>query len=52
VLQADGILEGLFAAGEITAGMHGVKAIPSFYFADFIIGARLAGQEAAAWARL
>ena len=51
VLAADGAVGGLYAAGEITAGLHGNRAISSLFFSEAITTARIAGEQAAAWAR-
>ena len=51
VLAADGVVGGLYAAGEITAGLHGNRAISSLFFSEAITTARIAGEQAAAWAR-
>lgn len=51
VLTASGVMEGLYAAGEITAGLHGSSAISSLFFSEAVTTARLAGEQAAAWAR-
>lgn len=51
VLAADGAVGGLYAAGEITAGLHGSRAISSLVFSEAIITGLIAGEQAAAWAR-
>ncbi|MBS3898239.1 MAG: FAD-binding protein [Dethiobacter sp.] len=51
VLAADGAVEGLYAAGEIIAGLHGKKTISSLVFSEAITTGLLAGEQAAAWAR-
>ena len=50
VLRQEAAIEGLYAAGEVTAGLHGSRSIIDLYFAESVIGGRIAGQEAAAWA--
>jgi fumarate reductase flavoprotein subunit len=47
VMGPDKHIPGLFAAGELVAGLHGIKVIPDFVFAGEVISARLAGMEAA-----
>lgn len=47
VLGPDKHITGLFAAGELVSGLHGIKVIPDFVFAGEVISARLAGKEAA-----
>ncbi|MBS4022094.1 MAG: FAD-binding protein [Dethiobacter sp.] len=47
VLGPDGPLEGLFAAGEIAAGLHGDDIIPELFFTADTVGPLLAGREAA-----
>ncbi|MBS3947069.1 MAG: FAD-binding protein [Dethiobacter sp.] len=51
VLGPEGPLPGLYAAGELTAGVHGREAIPDLVLADEIISGRLAGAAAASYAR-
>jgi succinate dehydrogenase/fumarate reductase flavoprotein subunit len=47
VMEPAGHIPGLFAAGELVAGLHGITVIPDFVFAGEVISARLAGMEAA-----
>ncbi len=48
VLRADGkAIPGLFAAGEVTGGVHGGNRLGGNAVADFVIFGRIAGQEAA-----
>ncbi len=48
VLKGDGsIIPGLFAAGEITGGVHGGNRLGGNAVADFVIFGRIAGQNAA-----
>ena len=48
VLRGDGsIIPGLFAAGEITGGVHGGNRLGGNAVADFVIFGRIAGQNAA-----
>ena len=48
VLKADGtLIEGLFAAGEVTGGVHGGNRLGGTAVSDFVVFGRIAGQEAA-----
>lgn len=48
VLKGDGsVIPGLFAAGEVTGGIHGGNRLGGNAVADFVIFGRIAGQEAA-----
>ena len=48
VLNAEGqIIPGLFAAGEVTGGVHGGNRLGGNAVADFVVFGRIAGQEAA-----
>lgn len=48
VLKGDNsIIPGLFAAGEVTGGIHGGNRLGGNAVADFVIFGRIAGQEAA-----
>lgn len=48
VLTEDGdIIEGLFAAGETTGGVHGANRIGGNAVTDIIVFGRIAGQNAA-----
>lgn len=52
VLSTQGkAIPGLFAAGEVTGGVHGTTKVDGSTFADTIIYGRIAGQKAAAWAK-
>ena len=44
-------IDGLYAAGEIAAGLHGERVNVSLVFAESIISARIAAREASNWAR-
>ena len=49
VLNAEGqIIPGLFAAGEVTGGVHGGNRLGGNAVADFVVFGRIAGTEAAA----
>ncbi|MBR5111763.1 MAG: flavocytochrome c [Clostridia bacterium] len=51
VLNADGqIIPGLFAAGEVTGGVHGANRLGGNAVADIIIFGRIAGEQAAMYA--
>ena len=48
VLKADGTpIPGLFAAGEVTGGVHGGNRLGGTAVSDFVVYGRIAGQEAA-----
>jgi fumarate reductase flavoprotein subunit len=48
VLNTNGeIIPGLFAAGEVTGGVHGGNRLGGNAVADFVVFGRIAGQEAA-----
>lgn len=49
VLGREGPIEGLFAAGEITYGLHGPSTLINLVLADEIVSPLLAGYEAASW---
>ena len=50
-LSADGeIIPGLFAAGEVTGGVHGANRLGGNAVADFVVFGRIAGEQAAAYA--
>lgn len=52
VLNNEGnVIPGLFAAGEVTGGIHGNNRLGGNAVADFIVFGRIAGQEAAAFAK-
>ena len=44
------IIPGLFAAGEVTGGVHGGNRLGGNAVADFVVFGRIAGAQAAAWA--
>ena len=49
VLNTEGqIIPGLFAAGEVTGGVHGGNRLGGNAVADFVVFGRIAGEEAAA----
>ena len=51
VLDVDGnVIPGLFAAGEVTGGVHGGNRLGGNAVADFVVFGRIAGQQAAAFA--
>ena len=51
VINTEGsVIEGLFAAGEVTGGVHGNNRLGGNAVADFTIFGRIAGQSAAAFA--
>jgi len=48
VLKADGnIISGLYAAGEVTGGLHGANRLGGNGVADIVINGRIAGENAA-----
>ena len=48
VLRADGTpIPGLYAAGEVTGGLHGANRLGGNGVADIVVNGRLAGQAAA-----
>jgi fumarate reductase flavoprotein subunit len=51
VYTANGIVSGLYVAGEGAAGLHGGNAIPALSFCEAVTTGRLAGKEAGNWAR-
>ncbi len=52
VLTADGsAIAGLFAAGEVTGGVHGANRLGGNAVADFTIFGRIAGESAAAFVK-
>ena len=51
VLNKDGkAIGGLFAAGEVTGGVHGANRLGGNAVADFVVFGRIAGQQAAGYA--
>ena len=52
VLNTDGqISPGLFAAGEVTGGVHGGNRLGGNAVADFVVFGRIAGEQAAEYAK-
>ena len=50
VLDTEGnVIPGLFAAGEVTGGVHGANRLGGNAVADFTVFGRIAGQNAAAY---
>jgi len=43
-------VDGLFAAGEVTGGLHGANRLGGNALTECIVGGSIAGREAAAWA--
>jgi fumarate reductase flavoprotein subunit len=51
VLNTEGeAIPGLFAAGEVTGGVHGANRLGGNAVADFVVFGRIAGEQAAAYA--
>jgi len=51
VIDTEGeIIPGLFAAGEVTGGVHGANRLGGNAVADFVVFGRIAGEQAAAYA--
>ena len=51
VLKEDGtVIPGLFAAGEVTGGIHGANRLGGTAVADFVVFGRIAGESAANYA--
>ena len=51
VLNTNGqVIEGLYAAGEVTGGVHGANRLGGNAVADIVVFGRIAGTEAAAYA--
>ena len=51
VLKEDGtVILGLFAAGEVTGGVHGANRLGGTAVADFVVFGRIAGESAANYA--
>jgi len=44
------IIPGLYAAGEVTGGVHGANRLGGNAVADFVVFGRIAGAQAAAYA--
>ena len=52
VLKEDGsVIPGLFAAGEVTGGIHGANRLGGTAVADFVVFGRIAGSSAADFAK-
>ncbi|HZK24484.1 MAG TPA: FAD-binding protein [Oscillospiraceae bacterium] len=51
VMGQQGALEGLYAAGELTTGLHGRQAIPELFLTEAVVSAKIAGEQAAQWAK-
>ena len=52
VLNENGeIIPGLFAAGEVTGGVHGANRLGGNAVADFVVFGRIAGQQAAEYVK-
>ena len=52
VLKENGsIIKGLYAAGEVTGGVHGANRLGGNAVADFVVFGRIAGQQAAVFAK-
>ena len=45
------IIPGLFAAGEVTGGVHGANRLGGNAVADFVVFGRIAGEQAAEYAK-
>ncbi|MDD5881722.1 MAG: FAD-binding protein, partial [Stecheria intestinalis] len=45
------VIPGLFAAGEVTGGVHGANRLGGNAVADFVVFGRIAGQSAADYAK-
>ncbi len=45
----DNVIPGLFAAGEVTGGVHGANRLGGNAVADFVVFGRIAGQSAVAY---
>lgn len=51
VLDTDSnVISGLYAAGEVTGGVHGANRLGGNAVADFVVFGRIAGQQASAYA--
>ena len=51
VLDENGnVIPGLYAAGEVTGGVHGANRRGGNAVADFVVFGRIAGEEAAEYA--
>ncbi len=52
VINKDGkVIPGLFAAGEVTGGVHGANRLGGNAVADFVVFGRIAGQSASDYAK-
>ena len=45
--QQGNVIEGLYAAGEVTGGIHGANRLGGNSFPDMIVFGRIAGEQAA-----
>ncbi|NLZ38788.1 MAG: FAD-binding protein [Firmicutes bacterium] len=50
VMGQETIIAGLYAAGELTAGLHGSKIFADLFFTEAVVSARIAGLQAAKYA--
>ena len=50
VMGQQGALPGLYAAGELTEGLHGRQALPELFLTEAVVSAKIAGEQAAQWA--
>ena len=48
--EAGEAIPGLYAAGEVTGGVHGANRLGGNAVADFVVFGRIAGEEAAEYA--
>lgn len=48
---AGAVIPGLFAAGEVTGGIHGANRLGGNAVADFVVFGKIAGESAAAYAK-
>ena len=44
---SDEVIDGLYAAGEVTGGVHGANRLGGNAVADFVVFGRIAGSQAA-----
>ena len=52
VLKADGTpIPGLYAAGEVTGGLHGANRLGGNGVADIVVNGKLAGEAAASFVK-
>lgn len=50
VMGQQGALPGLYAAGELTEGLHGRQALPELFLTEAVVSAKIAGEQVAQWA--